>query len=684
MTDRVQTLLSTMKRRSHYSRRCYDSWDVSVETDGMDQFQLSTVFLKESLEKEQPGFLEGDIFGFVRYMAKRPGEQAAYANVLRGTVFAQRLGNIIPDYETLLRTGLDPILRQTEKLLPDAQGESLSFLTALQLQLQSVLDLCDRYREAAAAQGNTMLQNALARIPRKGAESFYEACLMQKILLFVLHCGNYKLIPLGRFDQYMLPYFLSDLKKGVSTDTLLETLELYFISLNLDSDLYNGEQQGDNGQSLVLGGYNEDGSDCFNVLSQLCLKASEELCLIDPKINIRVSSQTPESVYALGTRLTKKGLGFPQYLNDDVIIPGLMRLGYDPEDAYNYAVAACWEPIIPGCAMDVPNRAQFSYPAVITRVLNDKLLSCHDFDALMDAVEAGIHAQADQIIEACSGKQNFYFGIGMRVSPLLSMMIRGCMEKGLDLSSFCVKYHNSGSHGVGLSTAADSLAAVKRVIYEEKSVTPQQLLDALHADFHGFEALHHKLKGCSKMGNDDDTADSIAAALMTAFSQALNGRDNGVGGVWRAGTGSAQFYIRAALDCPATPDGRRSGEPFACSFSPAPHARVNGPLSVIRSFTKHNLTGLINGGPLTMELHHNVFRNHEGEQKVAQLARLFIRLGGHQLQLNAINKEQLLQAQKEPEKHRNLVVRVWGWSGYFCELDPEFQDHIIHRTDHSV
>ena len=159
----------------------------------------------------------------------------------------------------------------------------------------------------------------------------------------------------GRFDQYMWPYLKADLDRGMSHDEALDLLEEFFLSFNRDSDLYTGMQQGDNGQSLMLGGCDRDGKDASNDLTVLCLTASLELRRIDPKINLRVNRDTPLEVYEYCTKLTKQGLGFPQYANDDVVIPGLVKLGYDLEDARNYTVAACWEFIIPGVAMDIPN-----------------------------------------------------------------------------------------------------------------------------------------------------------------------------------------------------------------------------------------------------------------------------------------------------------------------------------------
>ena len=261
------------------------------------------------------------------------------------------------------------------------------------------------------------------------------------------------------------------------------------------------------------------------------------------------------------------------------------------------------------------------------------------------------------------------------------MMMHGCLENKTDIGRQGARYYNLGIFSVGISTAADSLAAVKKLVFEEKSVTAGELLQALRDNFEGHTPLRNRLMACPKIGNDDDFVDSIATELMETLAIRINGAPNGTGsGVWRVGTGSAQMYVSHGEACGATADGRRSGDYLSCSYSPALHARVSGPLSVIRSFTKFDLTNIINGGPLTMEIHDNVFRNAQGEAKVAELVRLFILSGGHQLQVNAINQEVLLDALEHPQDHQNLVVRVWGWSGYFCELDRKYQDHILQRT----
>ena len=482
---------------------------------------------------------------------------------------------------------------------------------------------------------------------------------------------------LGRFDQYMAPYLQADLDAGRETEeSALALVEAFFLACNRDSDLYPGMQQGDNGQSVVLGGKTPDGKDGFNLLSKLCLKACEELRLIDPKINLRVCRETPLEIYEMGTRLTKLGLGFPQYENDDVAIPALTALGYDEKDARDYAMAACWEFIIPGKGMEIPNIGALPFANVVDSVLRERLAQCADMDALLAAVRERIFASVRETLDERRG-------LYVIPSPYLSLFFEGCLEGERDISLGC-KYNNWGLHGTGLAPAADMLAAVRQVIFEEKQ-SPETLLAAMDANFEGFDALHDELaRRCPKMGNNDDRADAYAVKLLAMFADAVQGLRNERGGVIRCGTGSAMYYIFHANELGATADGRKKGTPLPANYAPSLNVRLNGPVSLIQSFTKPDLKRCLNGGPLTIEFSDSVFRSDEAIAKVAQLVRSFVLLGGHQLQLNTVNRERMLDAQKHPENYRNLIVRVWGWSGYFVDLDKCYQDHIIARVELNV
>jgi formate C-acetyltransferase len=650
--------------------------DVSHLCLGLDEYDESLILLREALSNEALVLYDGDIFAFNKsrsgyYVNTNPNRRSYRAN------------NITVNFGRVIDSGFDKIAEDIYLRKASANEEQKRYYTILLDIIGCICDFASRYRQKALQMGFDGIAAALEQIPRKGARTFYEACMFQKLIIYVLREQRHDHITLGRFDQYMYRYYENDIKNGKSEEELLEILEMYFISLNLDTDTYFGIQQGDNGQSLVLGGFDLDGNYNFNGLSRLCMEASLELELIDPKINIRVGKNTDDGIYALGTRLTKKGLGFPQYCNDDIVIPGLIALGYEPKDAANYSVAACWEFIIPNKSLDIPNVRTFNFPLVINNAIHKGLLLSDTFDDLMRIVDSHIEKECDAIVASCYGKENFGYSRGLKRAPVLSIFVDGCIENGRDISDFAARYYNHGCHGAGISNGADALAAVKKVIYEEGSVDKKELLAALDADFEGYTPLRNKLLSCPKTGNDDDFADGIMLHIMSTFSKCINGRPNGVGGVWRAGTGSAMEYILSARKCPATADGRLNAAPYGSSFSPAITTRLKGPLSVISSFTKPDLSKVINGGPLTMEINSNVFRNEEGDAKVANLVKMFVKMGGHQLQLNSVSKEKLLDAREHPEKYPNLIVRVWGWSGYFCELDKEYQDHIISRTDFS-
>jgi len=563
------------------------------------------------------------------------------------------MSNLSPNYEDAIAVGL---LAKSEAA--DEYGKRA---------INNIIALSDRYKEEAEKQGKTDIAKVLERVPRYGATSFVEALQFFRILHFALWLeGNYH-NTVGRFDLYMYPYYKADIDKGIITDEIaLELLMDFFLSFNKDSDLYVGVQQGDNGQSMVLGGVDSHGNNVFNQLSSLCLVASRNLKLIDPKINLRVNKETPLDVYELGSELTREGLGFPQYSNDDVVIEGLVKKGYALEDARNYVVAACWEFIIPNCGGDVANISALSFPKIVDIVVRKYLKDAKSFEEIIQKVNDEIKIECNRIAD---GIKDLWF----IPSPFMGVI----MDE--------IKYNNFGVHGTGIATAADSLAAIKDHIFEHKIITVEEMLEAVDSNFEKHGWLLPILRYNShKMGNDDDYVDEIAVKLLDLFAEALEGKVNCNGGKYRAGTGSAMYYLWHANELGASPDGRRMGEAFGTNFSPSLFARINGPVSVVKSFTKPHFKSAINGGPLTLEFHSSIFSHDDSVKKVAMLVKSFVDMGGHQLQLNAVNEEKLKDAQKNPDKYPQLVVRIWGWSAYFVELDKEYQDHVIARQEYIV
>ena len=635
--------------------------------------------LADVLDREQPVILPGERIALTRTVVSipeilTPDEWSAVG----ATHHVHELGkvsNVCPDYASTIATGLVPVREKVAAGLDGANGAEADFLTAVVESIDAVLRLVDRYADEARCGGRDDLADVLDRATRFGATTFLEALQVFRVLHYALWASFNYHNTVGRFDLHFWPYLEADLRDGRLNETeALDLVEEFFLTFNRDSDLYPGVQQGDNGQSLVLGGCDRDGVPVWNPLSEMSLQASLELGLVDPKINVRMSGATEVERYVSCTRLTARGLGFPQYSNDDVVIPGLVGLGYDEADARDYVVAACWEFIIPGVGMDIANIAALSFAGAVDSAVYDDLAESASFPDFMGHVRAAIVRQAEALMAGTGATW-------MEPSPFLSVLMDGPLTTLTDVSAG-LRYNNYGIHGTGLSTAADSLAAIKATVFDRAELTAEQLTAALRADFVGHEGIRDLLKAVpAKMGNDDDAVDLLAADLLQTFAAAVAGHHNDRGGVFRAGTGSAMYYVRHAATLGATADGRKAGEYLSANLAPSLGVKVRGPLSLMNSFTKLPLGAAINGGPVTVEVHDTVFRTPASTEKVGMLVRSFIKRGGHQLQINALNRETLLDAQAHPERHRNLIVRVWGWSAYFIELDREYQNQIIQRVE---
>lgn len=650
--------------KKHHAFRKTVNWNLAEEysSAGFDAIQRMSDRFVRMCNEEMAVILENEQIVFLRTVVNLPEifTEQEWADI-KSKHYIHELGymsNLSPNYYDTIATGL-----LEKRKNADEYGK---------IAIDSIIELSDKYLAEAKKQGREDIVEVLTQVPRYKARNFREALQFFRILHYALWLeGNYH-NTIGRFDKYFVKYLEDDLANGILTkESALDLLEDFFLSFNKDSDIYVGVQQGDNGQSMMLGGIDKDGNDVFNVLSELCLKASCNNKMIDPKINLRVSKNTSLDRFVEATHLTKAGLGFPQYSNDDVVIPALVKLGYDYEDAVDYTVAACWEFIIPFVGADIANISALSFPKAVDIALHSSLNKCDSYDDFFNIVIKEIIGECDSI---CNNINNLWFV----PSPFMNVLMDCDIYSG-------GKYNNFGIHGTGIATAADSLAAIKKYVFDDKSVSKQELLKAIDCDFEGYDELLHKLRYSDlKLGNNLDYVDGIATELLDAFSNALSGKNNCRGGIYRAGTGSAMYYLWHANEIGASADGRRAKEPFGTNYSVSLFAKVKGPVSVIASMTKQHFENVMNGGPLTLEFHQSVFSEDDGIQKVAALVKRYIELGGHQLQLNTVNLDRMLDAQKHPENHKQLVVRIWGWSAYFVELDKEYQDHVIKRQAYKV
>lgn len=639
--------------RHELSQERWNAISAEIQNPALNLSERAALRLKRFLEEESIIHNEGEhipawrtIISFPDIYAEGEKERLSAGHYVHEQ---GRVCNISSDWEGVLKDGL---------LKRRAAGNK-----DMQMTIDAVIEYADRYE-------NAELSHAI----RYGANGYLNAMQMFRILHFCLWASNVYHNTVGRFDQYMYPYYKADIEAGKLTEAqALSLTEEFFLSFNRDSDLYTGMQQGDNGQSLMLGGCKADGSCAVNELTYICLKASLHNRCIDPKINLRVNRETPMELYELCTQLTKQGLGFPQYANDDVVIPALIAMGYNEKDARNYTVAACWEFIIPGVAMDIPNIGAVSHAEIVRNVILYELEHCVNFDELMECVRKAEIAEADR-------QEPTYKPLWIEPAPYQSVLMS---DYSHDISEGA-KYNNYGIHGTGFSTAVDQLAAVQAFVFGDGSVSKAELIQAMKNDFEGQVALKHKLREKAPKLGRDECCEALLDTLIRCFHDAWQGRTNERGGIFRTGTGSAMYYLWHARTLGATADGRGAGEMLAANFSPSLILSDAGPLSVLQAMARPTLNLVCNGGPMTLELHDTVFKNEEGIRKVAQLVRSYILLGGHQLQLNAVSRDTLLAAQRHPEDYQNLIVRVWGWSGHFVQLDKGYQDQIIERTSYSI
>ena len=689
MISRLETLKrNVMDRKHHQYRRdaelVFTPAELQSATTG-DVWE-SLVFGKRC-QAEQPVIPAGENLVFTRSVRKFLNVPPAPA--YQGKCMGIYPSNICADWASSLEQGLLGRRAVAEAGLSKyaADPAAVAFLRAAIATIDAVLELAARYADAAREQGRTDLAEMLRQVPARAPRNLREALQSLKFMHSCLWlCSNH--VGLGRFDQYLLPYYRRDIAGGQLTPTAAEELIAeFFISLNKDTDLYPGVQPGDNGQSLMLGGVTRTGESAVNELTWMVLRVSRAVNMIDPKINLRIDRHTDPELLHEAAKLTRCGLGFPQYCNDEVIIPALVKHRYALADARDYSVAACWEFVIPGRGMEVPNINAVSFPAAVDLAIRARL-GRGSFADLEKAVAANISAQVKDYLAA---KQNITDFLS---NPYYSVLMTCCLERGKDINHGGCDYYNYGIHGSGSANAADALLVMKKLIYEEKTVCAGEIVDAIWRNWEGHEPLRQQIIDSEeKVGNYCADADELLKKLFDWFADACEAiADNGRGGIVRPGTGTAMFYVW--LGDPnwrgleptvgATADGRKVCDYFSSSLAPAPGIKSAGPLAVLQSFAQIDYSRICNGGPITMELSDTVFRQEEDLTKVAALVQIFVRLGCQQLQMNVLNRQILEEARRHPEAHRNLIVRVWGWSGYFVELAPEYQEQIINRNCYLV
>ena len=505
----------------------------------------------------------------------------------------------------------------------------------------------------------------------------------------------------GRLDQHLFPFYRKELKRGsLSKERASELLQAFWIKFNNQPAPpkvgVTAEESGTYTDFALIntGGVNEDGSNAVNDLSYLILDVIEEMRILQPSSMVQISKKTPDSFLKRALKILKTGFGQPSIFNTDAIIQELVRQGKTIEDARNGGASGCVETGAFG-KENYNLTGYFNLTKIFEVTLNNGVdpktkkkiglttgnpAKFSDFDELFNAYKRQIKHFVDIKIEGNNIIERLY--AEYLPTPFLSLLIDDCIAKGKDYHDGGARYNTSYIQGVGLGSMTDILASVKYNIFDKKHISIKELLSALKRDYRGYEPLRQRfLNKTPKYGNDDDYADGIMRMIFEAYYEAVNGRPNTKEGFYRINLLPTTVHVYFGKVVGATPDGRKAGEPLSEGVSPVQGSDRQGPTAVIKSVAKmdHLRTG---GTLLNQKFTPHLLSDESGIDKLAHLIRSYFKLDGHHIQLNVVSVDTLKEAQKNPAKYRDLIVRVAGYSDYYVDLSSELQDEIMRRTEH--
>ena len=682
-----------------------------------------------------------------------------------GNYFYNGVGHVTVKYWEVLEIGYEGIMAKAQAELDRCQvgdgdyAERSRFLEAVIISCQAVMDYAARYAKLALemAQKCTdpqrkaellVIASNCSKVPAKGATSFWEACqsfwFVQQLLQ--LESSGHSISP-GRFDQYMYPYYKKDIESGVITRIAAqELLDCIWVKLNdLNKVRDAASAEGFAGyslfQNLIVGGQNKDGEDVTNDLSFMCIEASMHVHLPAPSLSIRVWNGSPHDLLIKAAELTRTGIGLPAYYNDEVIIPALQNRGLSLADAREYNIIGCVEPQKAGKTEGWHDAAFFNMCRPLELVFANGMdqgemvgiptgdvTRMETFDEFYDAYKKQMEycisllVNADNAIDVAHAKRC--------PLPFLSSMIDDCIKSGKTVQEGGAVYNFTGPQGFGIANMADSLYAIRQLVYQEKKFTMEELKEALAWNYGKgldeqsvrdittgilremtesgakvdadtaaavlksvmnaqmspekmarYQEIHDMIAEVPKFGNDLPEVDYFARDVAYTYTRPLQNFKNPRGGQYQAGLYPVSANVPLGGQTGATPDGRYAHTPVADGVSPSAGKDVNGPTAAASSVAKLDHFIVSNGTLFNQKFHPSALSGREGLEKFVALIRSYFDQKGMHMQFNVVSRETLLDAQAHPENYKHLVVRVAGYSALFTTLSKSLQDDIIRRTE---
>ncbi|PKP58657.1 formate C-acetyltransferase/glycerol dehydratase family glycyl radical enzyme [Candidatus Atribacteria bacterium HGW-Atribacteria-1] len=630
------------------------------------------------------------------------------------------MGHFMPDYENVLKEGLSGIKNRAQEELNKLDFtvyenvKKANFLKAVIITSDAAIAFGRRFANKAKKMAKQeknekrikelrAISNVCNRVPEFPANSFYEA--LQSLwfchVIINLETDAMAISP-GRFDQYMYPYFRRDINEELLTKEeareLLECLWIKFPEMvELWDESFARYSAGFGiGQNIILGGINSEGEDVTNELSYICLYATARLKITQPNLSVRIHNRTSNKFLKTVCEVIKVGTGMPQLFSDNVIIKLLINRGVLLKDARNYAILGCVEPTIPGKVTGNQAGGYINLPKLLELALNNGTCLLTNKKINVSTGNPRTFRTFEEIVISYKKQVEFAVKEAVKVlqsielaykdllpTPFISSVIKDCIGRGKDVSKGGAVYNFSGLQGIGIGTVADSLAAIRKFVFEDNYLSIDTLLGALNKNFKGFELLQQKLiNKAAKYGNDDDYVDILAKQALDIYFDEVEKYTTPRGGIYHPGAFSVSANVAHGLNVGATPDGRLARKPISDGVSPSPGRDVNGPTAVIKSVGKLDHIRASNGSLLNQRFHPMLLKDEKGLQSFAHLIRTYLLdLEGMHVQFNVVSSETLKKAQVNPNKYKNLIIRVAGYSAFFVDLSKELQEHIIERTE---
>ncbi len=552
-------------------------------------------------------------------------------------------------------------------------------------------------------------------IAHKPPESFYQALQLTYFMQLVLQIeSNGHSLSLGRLDQYLFPFYSQDKTAGrLSDDYVIELLENTWIKLLSINKIRNWAHTrysagGPLYQNVTIGGTDSQGYDAVNPLSFLILKSIGNIRLVQPNLSVRYHRDIDDEFLMECVKVIEKGFGMPAFNNDEIVVPGLIRLGVHPEDARNYSAIGCVEVAVPGkWGYRCTGKHFINFMLVLMAALNDGVDPVSGKQFCKGSGKLTEFGNYQDVLNAWDKQARYYARAGIAIDAaidvvleenapdiLCSVFVDDCLERGKTIHEGGAVYDFVSGLQVGIANLGNSLATIKKLIFEEKSVSAEELMHNLGTNFEGpdGEKLRQKLIHASpKYGNDEDYVDLLIGEAYLSYLDEIEkhpttryGRGP-IGCRYYGGTSSISANVPSGAVAPATPDGRKAGVPLAEGSSPSSGTDVLGPTAVFNSVARLPTDKIMGGVLLNQKMTPDIIRPAENKQKLISMIRTFFdTLKGWHVQYNIVDRETLLQAQKEPEKYRDLIVRVAGYSAFFTTLSPDTQNDIIARTEQQL